>query len=177
VKSFVAPPVPVCCLVKMIDCLMYLEKSRSARTKQTFIRYRCPDNTPSLPEFRQTEQKEEKRKRAGTQVSRYRRTEQTKIPRNSTQYPEVKERQSGSPHLATICGIGGTQTHSFQHSCGKIKRPIKRAKKTKANEKMKSTGPATSRVSKPFPPVPVLPFWPSPIIQPSSNVHLVRVLL
>jgi hypothetical protein len=143
----------------------------------TFIRYRCPDNTPPLPELRQTERKEEKRKRAGTQVSRYRRTEQPKIPRNSTQHPEAKERQSGSPHLATIFGIGGTQTHSFQRSCGKIKRPIRRAKKTKANEKMKSSGPATSRVSKPFPPVPVLPCWPSPIIQPSSNMHLVRVLL
>jgi hypothetical protein len=50
------------------------EKSKSARTKQTFIRYRCPDNTPPLPEFRQTERKEEKeaRRDAGAPVQKNR---------------------------------------------------------------------------------------------------------
>jgi hypothetical protein len=97
---------------------------------QTFIRYRCPDNTPPLPEFRQTERKEEKeaRRDAGAQ-------EQTEQIKNSKkQYPiprrkRKKERDNPAvPIWPQFVGSGEHKTHSFQRSRGKIKRPIRRAK-------------------------------------------------
>jgi hypothetical protein len=65
----------------------WIDQEREARAlvqMQTFIRYRCPDNTPPLPEFRQTERKEEKeaRRDAGAQEQKKPKKFQETVPRS-----------------------------------------------------------------------------------------------
>jgi hypothetical protein len=117
---------------------MYQEKSKSARTKQTFIRYRCPDNTPPLPEFRQTERKEEKgsapgRRCAGTEEqnrAEQNRAEQSRTEQNRTVLddiqPVVSHQTAGATPIRGV-GLGGARVmiidYFFRASGLELKRP------------------------------------------------------